>query len=260
MRGLFRFVLLALVLVIVAMASALTAMRIAIHGREVVVPKLVGMTPAQAEKLALEKGLLVELENRFYSSDVAQGRIMSQLPAAGVTVRRGWRVRLAESLGPQQVSIPDVVGESSRAAEINVRRRGLDLGTIAVTHIPDQPEDQVLAQSPPANAVGVANPKINLLMAAAPDPLAYVMPSYVGRPLSDAARALQAAGLKLGNVRSQSPPSQPAAPATPSAEPGAVSAAAPPAPAGPEFVVRQSPTAGQKVLAGASVDLVVATQ
>ena len=259
MKEFFRLSLLVLILLAVALVSALTSMRIAIHGREVVVPKLVGLTPAQAEKLALEKGLLVDLENRFYSSDIPQGRVMSQLPAAGVTVRRGWRVRLAESLGPQQVSIPDVVGESSRAAEINVRRRGLDLGTIAVAQIADQPEDQVLAQSPPANAVGVANPKINLLMAAPPDPPAYVMPSYVGRQLSDAERALQAAGLKVGSVRPQSAPA--AAPASTPAEPGASgSAVAPVAPTGPEFVVRQSPAAGQKVLAGASVDLVVASQ
>ena len=36
--------MLALVLVIVAMVSALTAMRFAIHGQEVAVPPLVGLT------------------------------------------------------------------------------------------------------------------------------------------------------------------------------------------------------------------------
>ncbi len=239
MRSFFRFVLLALVLVIVAMSSALTAMRWAIHGREVVVPKLVGLTPAQAARLALERGLLVDVENRFYSTDVPEGHIMSQAPEAGEKVRRGWRVRLAQSLGPQHVVIPDVVGESSRAAEINLRRRGLEPGTTAYAHLPGQEEDQVIAQSPPPAAVGVASPKVNLLFALPDDPAAFVMPNLVGRQLAPAVRSIQDAGLKLGNV-STAP----------------VDSTAPDITA-PSIIIKQSPTAGQKVVAGTTVDLEV---
>ena len=49
------------------------------------------------------------------------------MPAAGEKVRRGWRVRVAESMGPQREIIPAVIGNSERAAELNIRRRGLDL-------------------------------------------------------------------------------------------------------------------------------------
>ena len=240
MRGFFRFLLLGMVLLIVAMTSALTAMRIAIHGREVVVPKLVGLTPSQAERLALEHGLLVDFENRFYSTDIPQGRILSQMPLAGEKVRRGWHVRLAESLGPQHVDIPDVVGQSSRAAEINLRRRGLEPGTTAYAHLPGQAEDQVIAQSPPPAALGVASPRVNLLFAVPPEPLAFVMPNLVGRHLTDAARAIQSAGLKLANVR------------TATLDSAIASAGA------PSVVSKQSPTAGQKVAAGSSVELEVA--
>lgn len=240
MRGFFRFVLLGLVLLMVALISGLTAMRVAIHGREVVVPKLVGLTPAQAERLALQNGLLVEVENRFYSMDMPTGYVMSQIPSAGEKVRRGWRVRLAESLGPQHVAIPDVVGQSSRAAEINLRRRGLEPGTVAYAHLPNQPQDQVIAQSPPPEAVGVATPKVNLLLAAPSEAPAFVMPNFVGRPLSEAIRSIQAAGLKLGNVRTTA--LDPSAPAT----------------TGPSLISKQSPTAGQKVTAGSAVELEVA--
>jgi beta-lactam-binding protein with PASTA domain len=240
MRGFFRFVLLALVLLMVALMSGLTAMRVAIHGREVVVPKLVGLTPAQAERVALQNALLVEVENRFYSMDMAEGRVMSQIPLPGEKVRRGWRVRLAESLGPQHVTIPDVVGQSSRAAEINLRRRGLEPGTVAYARLPNQPQDQVIAQSPPPEAVGVASPKVNLLLAAPPERPAFVMPNFVGRPLSDVARAIQGAGLKLGNVRT-------------AAANGASNSGS-----GPSIVSKQSPTAGQKVTSGAAVELEVA--
>jgi len=234
MRAFFRFVLLGLVLVIVAMASALTAMRIAIHGREVVVPKLVGLTPSQAERLALQNGLLIDVENRFYSTDVPEGRILSQSPQAGERVRRGWRVRLAESLGTQHVVIPDLVGDSTRSAEINLRRRGLEPGETAYAQLPDQPQDQVIAQSPPAAAEGVASPKVNLLFAAPAPTAAYVMPSLVGRSLNDATRIVLDAGLKVGMVRA-STDTQPANVA-------------------PGVVLRQSIQPGQKVLAGTSID------
>src|SRR5215831_11954283 len=118
MRSFLRMTLLALVLVLVALVSALTAMRFAIHGREVTVPKLTGMAPADARRVAADFGLLLVIENRFYSAEVPSGHIVSQLPQAGERVRRGWQVRVAESLGPQLRTIPNLVGQSERAAEI----------------------------------------------------------------------------------------------------------------------------------------------
>src|SRR5579863_10311507 len=99
MKTFLRFVLLSLILVSVAMVSALTAMRFAIHGREVAVPKLVGLTNDAAERQANADGLVLEVESRFYSPDVAEGKVLSQSPSPGSLVRRGWQVRVAESLG-----------------------------------------------------------------------------------------------------------------------------------------------------------------
>src|SRR6266481_6960258 len=110
-----RYILLGLVLILVAMASALTAMRFAIHGGEVSVPKLQGMVPPAAETTANDDGLVLAVDNKFYSDTVPEGRIVSQSPLAGVVVRRGWRVHVAVSLGKRRVNVPNVVGESQRA-------------------------------------------------------------------------------------------------------------------------------------------------
>ncbi len=200
MKSFFRVALLALLLVIVALVSALTAMRFAIHGQEVAVPALVGLTPADAERAAAALGLQIQIERQYYSAQIPEGRITSQLPMPGTKVRRGWDLRVAQSLGPQRVAIPDVAGESERAAELNIRRRGLDISSTAQMQMPGTPADQVLAQSPPANASQVAAPKINLLVTAAVDAQAYVMPSFIGQPLGTASRALQDSGFKLGNI------------------------------------------------------------
>src|SRR5277367_3318973 len=165
MKSFFRFVLLALTLIVVALVSALTAMRFAIHGREVAVPDLVGKTPPEARRISELNGFQFEVERQYYSASIPEGRILLQVPPAGTQIRRGWQIRVAESLGPQRVEIPNLLGESERAAEFNILRRGLDVGAVAQIEMPDAPPDQVIGQSPSPSAASIAAPKISLLSA-----------------------------------------------------------------------------------------------
>jgi beta-lactam-binding protein with PASTA domain len=249
--------MLALVLVVVALVSALTAMRFAIHGQEVQVPAVIGLAPADAERAVAGLGLQIAVERQYYSATIPAGRIMTQMPLAGTKVRRGWQLRVAQSIGPQRVSIPDVTHESERAAELNIRRRGLEVASTAEIQLPGVPADQVLAQSPPANASQVAAPKTSLLISATPDAQAFVMPNFVGQPLGSVSRTLQDAGFKLGTV-SMAPPIAPAP--TDPATAASSSTPIPPAqqqPSPASMIVTQWPPAGQKVLAGAVVNFEV---
>lgn len=256
MKPLLRFAMLALVLVVVALMSALTAMRFAIHGQEVQVPAIIGLTPSDAERSVAGLGLQLEVERQYYSPQVPEGRIMTQMPLPGTKVRRGWQVRVAQSMGPQRVSIPDVTKQSERAAEMNIRRRGLEIASTAELQLPGTPADQVLAQSPPANASQVAAPRTSLLVTVAADPAPYVMPNFVGQPLGSASRTLLDAGFKLGNV-SVAPPPNAAPPSTesPASAPAISIAADQHSPA--SIIDAQWPPAGQKVLAGAVVNFEV---
>ena len=251
MKSFFRLVLLASVCLVVALVSALTAMRFAIHGREAAVPNLVGKSPSEAFRIAEDSGMQVVIERQFYSPNVAEGRILSQVPEAGIQVRRGWQIRVAQSLGPQRVEIPNVMGESDRAAEINIRRRGLDVASVAEIQAPGQPPDQVLAQSPLPNASGISAPKISLLVTASAQSPAFVMPNFVGQPLGSVTLALQDAGLHVGSVN--------AAEQVPgSAATSNVPTIPLPAPVSPaSIVVSQNPAAGQKVVGGSSVSFEV---
>jgi eukaryotic-like serine/threonine-protein kinase len=248
MRQFFRMLLLALVLLTVALISALTTMQFAIHGREVMIPKLVGMTPFEAEHAASASGLQVGIERQFYSPDIPEGRIMTQVPLPGTKVRRGWMIRVAQSLGPQRVAIPDVTGQSERVAELNIRRRSLNLASIAQISLPNTTPDQVVSQSPPANASGVAAPKISLLVSSGSQPASYVMPDLTGQPLGSATLSLKDAGLHVGRVSLSSASASGGAPVvpTPVSEPSAAS-----------MIVTQSPAPGQKVVAGGAVNFEV---
>ncbi len=247
MRSFLRFALLALMLLVVALVSALTAMRFAIHTSEVVVPNLVGKTPVEGRKLVEDNGLQMEVERRYYSPTTPEGKILSQLPPASTQVRRGWQVRVALSLGPQRVEIPSLLGQSQRAAEINIRRRGLDLGAVAQLQIPGAPSDQVLSQSPLPNASGVSAPKISLLVTLASQPQALVMPNFVGQSLAAAVQLLQGAGLRVGVVTFAGQPGSPFSPpliTTPQASANST-------------IVSHNPAAGEKVIGGSAVNFQV---
>jgi beta-lactam-binding protein with PASTA domain len=245
--------MLALILVVIAMLSGLAAMRLAIHGQEVSVPPLVGLAPADAERVIANLGLQMSIERQYYSPQIAEGRIMSQLPLPGTKVRRGWQLRVAQSLGPIRVAIPDVTGQSEHAAELNIRRRGLDIESMAEVAVPGIPVDQVLAQNPTANATQLLAPKINLLVTSAGTPQTFVMPSFIGQPLGTVSRILSDAGFRLGNVNVASIVEVPAD--QPAAAPAAPQPPAQPSPA--SIIVSQYPAAGQKVVVGAAVSFEV---
>jgi beta-lactam-binding protein with PASTA domain len=249
MRTFIRYALMALVLLVVAMSSAVVTMMFAIHGHEVSVPDLVGKTAVEARRAAEANGLELSVESQYYSPKIPQGRLLSQLPPAGMKVRRGWQVQIAESLGPQRVVIPDVLQQSERAAEMNIQRRGLDLGSIAQIQMPGATADQVLSQSPPPDASDISAPKISLLVAEAQQTQNFVMPSFIGQAVGTASQTLQDAGFKVGNVTVEGQAGN--------ANPNGAAVANVPRPGAGSIIVAQTPAAGEKVALGTAIDFQV---
>jgi len=195
----FRMASVVMLLIAVALLSAITTMHFAIHGAEVKIPALKGMTVVEARSQAAGMGLNLDVDNRYYSADIAAGHILTQSPPPGSVVRREWHVRVAESLGPQKVDVPDTVGTDARVAALRLRRAGLEVGVTAKLPWPDAQDGTVLAQDPPAHSQGIARPSVNILVAA-PDnisPDGYVMPDLTGTPVIAAQAMLNKIGLKV---------------------------------------------------------------
>jgi beta-lactam-binding protein with PASTA domain len=249
-KNFFQVGSLLMLLVFVALVAAIITMHFAIHGAEVDVPALKGMTVTDARSETSGLGLNLDVDNRYYSSDVAAGHILTQSPDAGTVVRREWSVRVAESLGPQKVDVPDAVGSAERLADLELRRAGLELGATARLPFAGASEGAVIAQDPPAHAQDIAQPTVNLLVAApgADTPDGYVMPDMTGWRAIGAQANLTQAGIKTApfkfvdvNV------------------PDVGSGTAPPSvPVLPGSVIAQSPAAGSRVDQDTTVTLTVA--
>ncbi len=266
MKRFFSILLTAMAMIAVALLSAFGAMRFAIHGSEVEVPPLTGLTLAEAAHTAGRLGLSLRLENRFYSTTIASGHILGQSPAPGVVVRHEWPIRITESLGPQQVSIPDVVGQAERPASMALRKASLEVGAVAGIPAPGE-AGLVLAQTPPPNAEGVDRPSVSLLLSEplSSAPQTFVTPNLTGLSLAAASARARELGLRVyADIPPPPPTAAPAAPAYhdsffPGQAPTSSQTPAPVAQISPFVLVTgQSPQTGHRVSRGEPIRLSVA--
>jgi len=219
------------ILMAVAFLSMLAAIRLTIHGRDVKVPDLTRLRAGDAQQLLDARGLGIRIEDRIFSA-LPRDAVIRQRPIAGETVRVGQRVHVVISLGSQALPIPELVGESQRAARIGLLEAGMQLGHISSTHLQDSDPDIVVDQDPPSTEKSTHSPRMDLLVSLGPPDAAYVMPDLTGLMPVDAQRRLNAAGLVLGKF---------------------LTIPAPPEKRG--TVVGQSVPRGSRVLSGTIVDV-----
>ena len=231
---LFRMAGVLFILASVAFLSAITAMRFAIQGREVVMPDVVGMNAVVARQMLQGRGLSLKIEDRTYSSLPAD-EVVRQSPPGKMQVKVGQFAHVILSLGPQQANIPNLSDANLRGAQIELLRRGLQVGEVSSVYLPDAPANQVVEQDPPAGKIDNVSPHVDLLVSLGPRPPAYVMPNLVGLLLPAAQSELKSAGLSVAKFSLASVP-------------GAAHGA----------ILSQTPARGQRVDAATSIELQVA--
>src|SRR5438552_9506172 len=168
-----RLTLLVFILASAAFLSAITAMRIAIHGREVTMPNLVGKNVSEASQLLQSRGLVLRVADRIYS-DQPINVVVRQTPPSGLLMKVSQQAHVVLSLGQRQLQIPLLEGNSLRASRIELLRAGLQVGEVSGVTVPT-PVDTVMIQNPKPGA-GAATPRVDVLVSQGPRELAYVMP------------------------------------------------------------------------------------
>lgn len=263
MLQIFRALSAVLLLVTIALVSALITMRLAIHGAEVQVPVLRGRTLPQAVGELRAKDLQAGIDGHYYSATQPVGVVLTQRPAPGTLVRKSWRVRITISLGPQKVAIPSVDGMNETMATITIRRTGLQVGAVVALPYAYAPENTVIAQTPTGHATDVEGPRVSILTAhpAPPQEDARVMPDMVGENFTQAALAIIHAGYQLAPLQNATAAPYAAAPtgqlSAASSQPASQPPPTLPISAPPGAVIAQIPAAGTRIPAGSTIQLTV---
>jgi serine/threonine-protein kinase len=189
-----RITFLLFILASAAFLSAITAMRIAIHGREVTMPNLVGKNVAEASQSLQSRGLVLRVADRIYS-DQPINVVVRQTPPAGLLMKVSQQAHVVLSLGQRQLQIPLLEGNSLRASRIELLRAGLQVGEVTAVNMPDQPVDAVVIQTPKPGA-GASSPRVDVLVSQGPREYAYVMPHLIGLNETDAQHRLDVAQMR----------------------------------------------------------------
>jgi serine/threonine-protein kinase len=189
-----RMSLLVFILAAAAFLSAITAMRIAIHGREVSMPNLVGKNVSEAGGMLRSKGLGLRVADHVYS-DQPMNVVVRQTPPPGMQMKVSQQAHVVLSLGQRQLQIPAIEGNSLRVSRIELLRGGLQVGEVSNLAMPDPQVDTVVIQNPKPGA-GAATPRVDVLVSSGPHEASYVMPHLVGMNEEEAQRRLEASGIK----------------------------------------------------------------
>src|SRR5271166_5001700 len=142
-----RMAFLVFILAAAAFLSAITAMRIAIHGRETTMPNLVGKNVAEANGLLISHGLLLRVADHIYS-EFPINAVVRQSPPPGMLMKVSQQAHVVLSLGQRQLQIPSLEGNTLRVSRIQLLRAGLQVGEVSSVVLSDAPPDTVVIQNP----------------------------------------------------------------------------------------------------------------
>jgi serine/threonine-protein kinase len=201
------------------------------------VPDVAGMTFEEAARTLGRAELELRVEARRPHDAIDEGRVFYQEPLAGQSTRRGRQVAIVLSTGPGRIEVPDLAGQSPRAAVHSLRSLGLELGDVVRVHEPRVPSGDIFAQDPPPGSPAREGTQVHVLASLGAWPRTFVMPDLRGRPLPRVEALLASVGIRVAEVRQQVVPGQPAG-----------------------LVHAQQPPAGAPVRSDAAVSLVVTHQ
>ncbi|HKB14053.1 MAG TPA: PASTA domain-containing protein [Vicinamibacterales bacterium] len=195
-----KLVLLGGALIATYLIFAAAAMRIALRTREVQVPDFTNRTANEATAIATDLGLAMKIdETRRPDPKIPAGRVLAQEPAAGSVARRQRSVRIWLSAGARAATVPLLVGETERTAQLRLQADGLTLADLSEIRSHAFASDVIVAQTPPAKTAG---DKVALLVNRGDRGASYVMPDLIGVNGDRAAEILRNHGFRVAVVGS----------------------------------------------------------
>jgi len=166
------------------------------------VPDVTGLTRAEAGNRLVERGLALQVAAKGrYDDKVPAGRVLRQIPDARTFVKRGSRVQLVLSAGPQRVAVPDLVAQTFPAAQVTLSGRSLIVGATLSAFVAGHETGTVVAQDPDSGAeVQPASPVDVLLAQPAPGER-YIMPDLVYQQYARVRTLFEREKFRLGSVK-----------------------------------------------------------
>lgn len=220
--------------------SAAATFALALRGpEETQTPNLAGEELADAVIALQERGLVPQLQLRYFADPSLKGRVVDQEPAAGSVVRAGRRVTLLVSQGAIVESVADYRGE--RLSDVQAELQSLGIGSDAVlfidtvSYVFDESDPNTVIEQDPEPGTTLSGPTgLDLVVSRGPDVERTSLPTFLGLGWEDALQILARDGAPFVFTIEEQPTIGPAG-----------------------VVVGQSPDPGTEVVVGTPVELAI---
>lgn len=162
--------------------------------KTVKVPSLVGLTEERALERLKTRGLRLNITSRSEHDIVPTGRVISQNPEAGSSLKEDSEVDVVISTGKPQINVPDVVGMTEVEAARALLEIGLDIGEVERKHSTEE-EGSIIEQDPDPGTEVAKKTKVNIIVSSgvATTPI----PDVIGDSEQEAISALATKNLKM---------------------------------------------------------------
>jgi eukaryotic-like serine/threonine-protein kinase len=130
------------------------------------------------------------------NADVEATFVFNQTPRAGERTQKGNFVTIYVSTGPPKTTVPSVVGEQLDQALGDLRDANLRWKVVRIDS--DEPEGQVVSQSPTAGASIPEGNRVTLRISKGPRPVA--VPNVIGQPFESANSTLLGRGFAVART------------------------------------------------------------
>jgi len=151
-------------------------------------------------------GLLTEIRGREFDDKIADGSIIDQFPEAGAMVKKGRRIAVTVSRGSEVAVIPPLAKLTERQARMELRKSGFTVGRVRKTFSETHPLDEIIESFPPSGTAISRAMEVELVVSRGARPTHGEVPNIIGESLSEARKAIEEAGLKVGKIDYQNNP------------------------------------------------------
>jgi serine/threonine-protein kinase len=167
----------------------------------VTVPDLTNCTPSEAQDLLNKYGLKGQAGDSVYNADVEVGHVAEQEPAAGTSAKAGDTITYHLSQGAEQVSVPNVVGDTQADATSALKNEGFSVNVVQSSSS-SVDKGHVISSNPSAGTSADKGSTVTITVSTGPASVS--VPNVVGYDESSAETALKNAGFDVSVTTEQS--------------------------------------------------------
>ncbi len=174
------------------------------HGTFITIPSLQNFTPEEAETIAGQLGLKIQVIDSLYDDHSEPGTVVEQYPTPGSYVKKGRMLHLTiNARNPEKVVFPNLRNAAYRQTLQTLASRGFKIGRIE--YMPSEFHNLVLALKHNGkdilpNDLLAKGATIDIILGDGNSNTTVTIPHVIGKKLKDAINILRKAYLNIGEI------------------------------------------------------------